>query len=342
MRAPALPIATALVLVLSASATLPAFAQGKPWRHGIIEPKGDAGFAMMVTKGGFAQKQAITVELPQFQNDAIALRALLAGELESFEGGPGTAIVAASKNADVKIIGCHWQTVVHSVFASGKIKTPEDLKGKTFAISAPGAMPDLVARGYLAEHHIADADVKFASMGADGDRYKALAAGVAAATVISIEFLPIAEKAGFKLLARGSDVMPKFLRLCTMTSSKVLASRKEDAIRFLTAEMQAYEYALDNEGDEIRITREVTGLKDGDPRPATIFEEAAKPSGVDPTMSIPIDKLRWMEDQLIRIGNMTGPFDVGRMVDNDIRTQALARAKINPRPHDHNPPCCKR
>lgn len=327
---------TASALLLAASSA-PAFAQGKPWRHGIIEPKGDVGFAMMVTKGGFAQKQGIAVELPQFQNDAIALRALLAGELESFEGGPGTAIVAASKNADVKIIGCHWQTVVHSVFASGKIAKPSDLKGQTFAISAPGAMPDLVARGYLAQNHIADSEMKFASMGADGDRYKALAAGVAAATVISIEFLPVAETAGFRLLARGSEVMPKFLRLCTMTTGKVLASRRDDAIRFIAAEMQAFRHALDDKHYEIRITREVTGLKADDPRPATIFAEAAKPTGVDPAMSIPLDKLQWMEEQLIRIGNMTGPFDVARMVDDSIRTQALARAQI-----ETTPPCCKR
>src|SRR6516162_5798339 len=44
------------------------------------------------------------LDLPHFQNDVIALRALLAGELESYEGGAATAIIAAARNADVKII----------------------------------------------------------------------------------------------------------------------------------------------------------------------------------------------------------------------------------------------
>ena len=26
----------------------------KPWKHGVIEPKGDAGFSLMVSRHGFA------------------------------------------------------------------------------------------------------------------------------------------------------------------------------------------------------------------------------------------------------------------------------------------------
>ena len=108
----------AAMMVLPAAAT----AQEQSWRHGIIEPKGDAGFQYMSTRGGFAAKQNLKLELPIFQNDVIALRGLLAGELESYEGGAATAIIAGSRNADVKILGCHWQTVVHSVFARAELQ----------------------------------------------------------------------------------------------------------------------------------------------------------------------------------------------------------------------------
>src|SRR3979411_1904879 len=52
-----------------------------------IEPKGDAGFQVMAGRGGFAAKQNLKLELPTFQNDVIALRGLLAGERDSYEGG---------------------------------------------------------------------------------------------------------------------------------------------------------------------------------------------------------------------------------------------------------------
>jgi len=319
--------ASAAVIAGLASAAACAHAQGQPWRHGVIEPKSDAGFQVMAVRGGFAAKQGLKLELPYFQNDVIALRALLAGELESYEGGAATAIIAAARNADVKIIGCHWQTVVHSVFARAEFKGPQDLKGATMAISAPNATPDMIGKAYLAQNDVPASEVKFASLGNDPERYKALLGGIALATVISIEFLPIGKTDGIKLVARGSEVMPKYLRLCTMTTGKLLASRREDAVRFLAAQMQGYRHALANPQEEIRITREITGMKADDPRPDFIFKEAADPrTGIDPTMPLAMDKLDWLQGELIKAGNLAQPYDLGRVVNSEVRTQALARA----------------
>lgn len=319
--------ASVAVVVRVLSAGTCAHAQGQSWRHGIIEPKSDAGFQVMAARGGFAAKQGLKLELPYFQNDVIALRGLLAGDLESYEGGAATAILAAARNADIKIIGCQWQTVVHSVFARAEFKAPADLKGATMAISAPNATPDMIGKAYIAQNNLPISEVKFASLGSDPDRYKALMSGIALATVISIEFLPIGRSDGIKLVARGSDVMPKYVRLCTMTTEKLLTARREDAARFLTAQMQGYQFALANREEELRITREITGMKAEDPRPEFMFEEAARQdTGIDPKMSIAIDKLDWLQEQLVRAGNLSQPFDVGRMVSTEIRAQALARA----------------
>src|SRR5262245_34111486 len=116
------PIASIAVIAGLIAAAAPALAQEPVWRHGIIEPKSDAGFQVMAVRAGFAARQGIRLELPYFQNDVIALRGLLAGELESYEGGAATAILAAARGGDVKIVGCHWQTVVHSVFARAEFK----------------------------------------------------------------------------------------------------------------------------------------------------------------------------------------------------------------------------
>jgi hypothetical protein len=41
-----------------------AAAQTQSWRHGIIEPKSDAGFQVMAVRAGFAAKEGIKLELP--------------------------------------------------------------------------------------------------------------------------------------------------------------------------------------------------------------------------------------------------------------------------------------
>src|SRR5262245_37343075 len=241
----------------------------------------------MAVRGGFAAKQGLKLELPYFQNDVIALRGLLAGELESYEGGAATAILAGARGGDVRIVGCHWQTVVHSVFARAELKGPQDLKGATMAISAPNATPDMIGKAWLAQNNVPFSEVKFASLGNDPERYKAMIGGIALATVISIEFLPIGKNDGIKLVARGSEVMPKYLRLCTVTTGKLIASRREDAVRFLAAQMQGYRHALANREEELRITREITGIKAHDPRPEFMFAEAARSdTGIDPRMPL--------------------------------------------------------
>src|ERR1700730_3786442 len=142
----------------------PAAAQ-KVWRQAIIEAKRDAGFAMMAKARGFAEKQGLSLEIMQIKADQIGLKALLAGELDSYEGGPGGAIVAAARGADVKILGCHWPSLVHGLFAHESIAKIEDLRGKNIAISSPGALPDLLVRAVLDQHGVPVSDVKFANMG---------------------------------------------------------------------------------------------------------------------------------------------------------------------------------
>lgn len=316
------------VVRLSAMLTLSAGLAGgvsaqnlKNWRHGIIEAKSDAGFVLMASRRGFAEKQGLSVEILQVKSDTIGLKALLAGELDSYEGGPGGAIVAASRGADVKIVGCHWPMVVHGVFARDTVATVADLKGKSIAISAPGAMPDLLVRAVLEKNGISPSDVRFANLGSDIDRFKALSAGVTDAAVISTEYVPIAP-AGVRLLVAGRDAMPNFIRVCVVTSGKILAERRDDAVHFVAAEIASLRFAVTHRDETLALTREVSKLKADDPRPGFIFDEAVKYKHVDPEMPIPMDKIAWMKAELEKSTKLP-PFDLAKLVDTDVRARAL-------------------
>jgi NitT/TauT family transport system substrate-binding protein len=320
-----------LAIAFASLAMVPALAaaQDHTWRHGIIEAKSDAGFQVMAVRAGFARKVGLDLKYSYFQNDVIMLRAMLAGELDSYEGTPGAALLAGARNAPIKIIGCHWQSVVHSVFARAEFKGPADLKGATVAISAPNAAPDMIVKAYIAQNNIPLSEVKFASLGNDPDRYKAVASGIALATSVSIEFSVLGPRDGVKLIARGSDLLPNYQRLCTMTTDKAIESRREDIVRFLTAQMQGYRHALADRDEELRVTREITGIKAEDKRPEFMFDEAAnRKTGVDPAMPIYPDKLAWLQDRLVAAGNLTQRYDPARIVNTELRAEALKRAGL--------------
>src|SRR6266567_1478052 len=75
-------------------------------------------------------------------------------------------------------------------------------------------------------------------------RFKALSAGIVDATVASSEYVPIAEKQGIRLLVAAREILPNYMRLCIFSAGKTLSARRDEAIRFVAAEMTALRYAL--------------------------------------------------------------------------------------------------
>jgi len=293
------------------------------WKHGAILAKSDAGFFFMV-QNGFAEKQGLKLEIVQFKTDILALQALIAGEIDSFEGGPDGSMLASARGGDLKIIGCDWPGLPYGIFTRKEIGSLAELKGKTFAISAPSANPAVVARAVLQKNGVDPASVNFANLGGDLDRFKAVAAGVAAAAIVSNEYVPIAEKQGMKMLVAARDALPDYLRQCMMSSAKTLAARQDDAVHFMAAEIQAWRYATAHRDEELRLTREITGIKADDPRPEFVYDNALRSHAVDPEFSIPVDKLKWMDEELVRDGNLKQPVDVTKVIDPGIRAKALA------------------
>jgi NitT/TauT family transport system substrate-binding protein len=318
--------ACALAAAVAALST-PAGAQNlKTWRHGVLEAKSDAGFVFMPSNGGFAEKQGLKIEMVQFKGDALALRAMLAGEIDSYEGSPGGPMIAGSRGAEVKILGCYWPILNYGIFSKASIANPKDLKGKSFAISAPGSLPDLLARAVLDKNNISGDDVKFAVMGSDTDRFKALTAGVVDAAAASTEFVPFASPSNVKLLVHANEAVPNYLRFCIYTGNKTLAQRNDDVVHFLAAQMIGLRYAMANRDKTIALAKEISEAKADDPRAAYLFDEVARFSSITPDMPIPMDKLNWMQDLLVRTGNLAKPFDLKTIVDGSAREKALALA----------------
>jgi len=309
--------ALAAVCALSGQAC----AQDKVWKHGLINAKSDAGIFLMVSTRDFAAKQGLKLEVSQFKDDQIALKALIAGELDSFEGGPQGVFAADSKGADAKILGCHWIVVPHGIYATDAIKRVEDLKGKQIAVSAPNSMPNMLAREALTKFGVSDKDVNLAAVGGDRERFQALTGGVVEAAVVSNEYEPVAPK-NIHLLIAGRDAVPNFLRVCIISTAKTLAARGDDAVKFLAAEMNALRYALSHRDETIALTRELSQAKPDDPRPAFVFDDAVEHKAVDPMLPLPAEKIQWIQDQMVKAGSIAKTLDLGAVTAPEFREKA--------------------
>jgi NitT/TauT family transport system substrate-binding protein len=315
-------VATAAVL---AAFAVPAQAQSlKPWRQAMISPKADAGFFLMAAKRGFAEREGLKVDVLDVKDDPIGMKALLSGDVDSYEGVYG-AIAASARGADVKLLGCNWHAAPYVLLARPGIKTIEELRGKSIAASSPGTPPDMVARASLAQGKVTLSEVKLAAIGGDRDRFTALLGGVVDAAVVSNEYMPLPSVKDMNVLVEARRVLPQFLRFCMLMAGKRLTERREDAVRFMTAQIKAFRYAVTHRDETIKLAFEATGAKPDDPRPAFIYEEGVRPGVVDPDFSVPLENLVWLQDQMIALGQLVKGGDIGRLVNSDIRKEALAR-----------------
>ena len=297
-------------------------AQEKVWKHGILEAKSDSGFIAMVEKGGFGAKHGLKVEILQVKAGATLMKALIAGEIDSVDMGAAESIVAAARGTGVKIVGCTWPGVPQVVLAKAEISSLADLKGKTVAISSPGSLPDLLFRGMLDSANVPFAEVKLATQGADLDRYKSLVAGITDAAVVSNEFEAIMPP-NIKVLASGSTAVPKFIRLCVATSSKVLSERRDDLVKLVAAEMDAYKYAATHRDETVKLAREMTNAKPEDKRAEFITDEAINKQQIDPTLAVPVDRLEWMEQLFVKAGVIPKTVPAAMLVDTSVHDDAV-------------------
>src|SRR5215831_11490431 len=65
------------------------------WRQAMIAPKADAGFFLMAARRGFAEQEGLKIEVVDVKDDGVGVRALLSGEVDSFDSATGGVTVTA-------------------------------------------------------------------------------------------------------------------------------------------------------------------------------------------------------------------------------------------------------
>ena len=182
-------------VLLAGVLTAPVAAQDlKPWKHGVIEPKGDGGFMLMVGQRDFAKKHGLKLQIIKLKNGALAHKALLAGRgrqhrIEPGRGDPGRLARRRHQDRRLRLAG----RAARADGATG-INKVADLKGKTVAVASPGSLPNLLIKAMLEKYKVPRREVHFANLGGDLDRYKAVVAGVADAGIVAAEFMAVAPK----------------------------------------------------------------------------------------------------------------------------------------------------
>ena len=214
------------------------------WRHAAVNPIGDSGLVFMAAKGDFGAAFGLDLQMVSMRGDPLLLKSLVAGELDSYTGGPASPMIAAAKGAPIRIVGCNWVKQTYTFWGRNSVGGLADVQGKIVGIPSPGSSLDIFIRTALLNVGVAAKTVTFVVTGTPADSLRSLSAGVIDAAATPDEYGGRATKIGLHPLATTLQVTPLALQRCYYVSTETMRLHKDVVARFLAAEMAGQSYAL--------------------------------------------------------------------------------------------------
>lgn len=318
-----------LILSLGLALPSPAFAQAK-WRHAMVLAKADSGFIYMAQEKGFFQKRGLDVEYVTLRGDKDVLRALLAGEADSAELQPGATLTAMEHGADLRFIGAMFPGFPYALYVRKDITRWDQLKDKTFGVSSPGSVPEIIARAMMLRKGVDSKNIKIVAAGGSASRVRALASGKIDAAASSTEFIPQIDKLGIRVMGMAADIVPEFPRFVLIAKESTLKARREETINFLAAYMEGMDYATkpQHRDETLALAGKITHKPANDPELVHMYDEVMDKGYISVTSEIPRTKIEWLQNELIKLGEIKKKIDLDKVIDESYRKEALKRVKL--------------
>lgn len=303
----------ALVIGLSVAAILPftaVEAQEKP-----VLVVGDQAFnaQSLFEASGVLRDAPYTVAWKQFPAGTPVIEAVNAGALDIGLQGDGPVLFLAAQGAPIKVIGIYRDSPDSVVLLAGphtQIKTVEDLKGKTVAITRGGWSQQLVQAALTSAGLPLDA-VKYSYL-ASVDSAAALQAGKVDATATWEPYVSRLRQAGARTVvtARGLIAAQSYLS----TTQKVIETKRELLGDFVQRYQRARDWSL---ADSRHIDRyaDVWAAKSRiDPKLAHQWFSTSRVR-YEPLTEASIAEAQKSVDDFVKTGTLAKGFDVRGLFD---------------------------
>lgn len=209
---------------------------------------------------GIFHRNGLEVQLVYFTGGTPALMALVSGYTAvSQNAGPET-VNAHLGGADVVFIAGGTVTLDWWLLSRSEIKTAEQLKGGTVAISRFGSASDFVARFALQRIGLVpEKDVAIIQLGSTTDRLAALGAGRIQATVLPPPTMLMAVKGGLNLLADVSTLGLAFQHTAPVTTRRFIRENPDLVRRYLKSHVEAVHRIKTDRETGIRVMTKYLG-----------------------------------------------------------------------------------
>ena len=197
---------------------------------------------------GLFDKYAIKVEFVAIRGSGISLAALAADEIQFLYYAADASIPGMAAGSDAKLIGSPLVGIPWVLLARKDIKRPEDLRGKSIAVTRPGDLTFRLARALLKKFNLTEDDARIRPVGGTGqvEPFNAMRAGIAEASLVTPPLDARGRREGFNLVYRLNDLGLPAVYSSLHTNSKSLRERSGLAQKWVAALAEAINFVEKN------------------------------------------------------------------------------------------------
>jgi NitT/TauT family transport system substrate-binding protein len=206
---------------------------------------------------GLFKREGLDVQVTRYPGSTTAIRALLSGDADLVETGADTALLARETGAPIDILLSPVARGTDVVVAKASVASLADLKGKSYAVSAPGSPGDVLGRLLMQKNGVDPGQVQFVALGSPADRIRALLAGkvdATSATILVMEpVLDAIAKGEVRVLVSMSDQFSAIPLSYVVSTQAYIKGHRDALVRFVRAEVEGLRWAQAHPDEAARI-----------------------------------------------------------------------------------------
>jgi NitT/TauT family transport system substrate-binding protein len=213
---------------------------------------------------GLFKKHGLDVEIIYIPAGSTAIQAMLSGEVSIAWGNEAAGVVAShSAGYPLKMTAILVNKFVYSFVTPLGITKPQDLKGKSIAVSRFGAGSDFITRMALQSWGLDPAkDVTILQLGNSPARLGALLTGKIQGSIINLSQQTRARRAGLRVLADLSQIDVEYPQGVVYTTPAFINKRPDVLLRFTRAYVESVQLFKRDRQAALRVVEKHTGLTD--------------------------------------------------------------------------------
>jgi NitT/TauT family transport system substrate-binding protein len=278
----------------------------------------------MCGDGGVCARNNLDVDVRLMPSSGPAMAALLAGEIQIYQGGGSDVLAAAANGADLVALATMAPVYPYKLEVAADIKTPADLKGKKLAIGSIGDTSDVATRLALQSFGLeAEKDVALVAVGGVPQRTAALQSGAVQGTVDSPPSNLNLEKLGFHPLVDIATLGGSSANQVVTVQRSWLSAHKDVAQRYIDSMVQAVVKAKSDKALSISLLKKY--YKSDDTDAMTFAYDYATREAIASQPFTTVEQFKDSVTQLNKTNPKIATFDISKIIDSSLLQSAIDR-----------------